>query len=627
MPIIDNIELYNKVKQIADEKYPKPSAYKSGFIVKTYKSMGGTYSGKKSKVLKKAIAEVEGDGLGSFLTGAVNDVKHKVDYVNSIIHGRKDYSPSMKKILTEYGDLEIRSITVNRNPIQSALINLIDFVSRGSFKERLKNTPYDKLYHLRLEIGTDKGVISLEKTEVPTMGKNPHREKGSEQIAVPINKSITVRQLVDTARHTMGEDFFKYSAKDCNCQDFSLRVLKANNLGNGEIYDFIKQKTDVLFDPTLRKIANTATELAGRFDVIRQGGATQEEHYQTHNPYESMKHGALTNQLNTYNRKHKTQLDLYDFSKLVEKEPEKFNKITLKRARFYLNFILHGEKPIRQGGGLISLHNVLKKRMNPWIHFVKSYCEKHNCKYSDAIKSHSVKEAYHNSKRGGDLLGDIARQGAKSLIDVGANALKQSLGGKVKRGGHYFTGGDDPVAVYVRRQSSADNSKHISHPDKYYMDQYYSSHPELKGGDLFGDMARQGAKSLIDVGANALKNSLGGKVKKGGNVSMEKHILNRLNKIEHELQAHRKYMGGVLPITDDDGYTKQSNSKYKVINAGKIKKGGLAVNEIPNQTYLGDAYNDVNLGQHGKVKLPKKYMGKNNKLGGGHYGDGKTYGW
>jgi hypothetical protein len=44
MPIVNNPKLYEKAKKIADEKYKKPSAYKSGFIVKTYKEMGGTYS-------------------------------------------------------------------------------------------------------------------------------------------------------------------------------------------------------------------------------------------------------------------------------------------------------------------------------------------------------------------------------------------------------------------------------------------------------------------------------------------------------------------------------------------------------------------------------------------------------
>lgn len=44
---ISNPDLYEKAKKIADEKYSKPSAYKSGFIIKTYKELGGKYSGKK----------------------------------------------------------------------------------------------------------------------------------------------------------------------------------------------------------------------------------------------------------------------------------------------------------------------------------------------------------------------------------------------------------------------------------------------------------------------------------------------------------------------------------------------------------------------------------------------------
>jgi hypothetical protein len=49
MSIPINKALYAKAKAIADSTYSKPSAYKSGFIVKTYKDLGGTYkdSGKK----------------------------------------------------------------------------------------------------------------------------------------------------------------------------------------------------------------------------------------------------------------------------------------------------------------------------------------------------------------------------------------------------------------------------------------------------------------------------------------------------------------------------------------------------------------------------------------------------
>lgn len=51
-----NKKLYEKVKKQADKKFDKPSAYKSGWIVKQYKSLGGNYKGKKTNKLKKAIS-------------------------------------------------------------------------------------------------------------------------------------------------------------------------------------------------------------------------------------------------------------------------------------------------------------------------------------------------------------------------------------------------------------------------------------------------------------------------------------------------------------------------------------------------------------------------------------------
>jgi len=43
MPIPKNQKLYEKVKLMADQIYEKPSAYKSGYIVKKYKELGGEY--------------------------------------------------------------------------------------------------------------------------------------------------------------------------------------------------------------------------------------------------------------------------------------------------------------------------------------------------------------------------------------------------------------------------------------------------------------------------------------------------------------------------------------------------------------------------------------------------------
>jgi len=49
MPTPVDKALYEQVKKEADKVYAKPSAYKSGWIVKTYKDRGGTYSGKKGE--------------------------------------------------------------------------------------------------------------------------------------------------------------------------------------------------------------------------------------------------------------------------------------------------------------------------------------------------------------------------------------------------------------------------------------------------------------------------------------------------------------------------------------------------------------------------------------------------
>jgi hypothetical protein len=66
--IIDNPELYEKVKRIVYQQYPKHSAYRSGQLVKRYKEMGGTYSGKKDNT-----------GLTSWFKEKWTDIGHQ-DY-------------------------------------------------------------------------------------------------------------------------------------------------------------------------------------------------------------------------------------------------------------------------------------------------------------------------------------------------------------------------------------------------------------------------------------------------------------------------------------------------------------------------------------------------------------------
>jgi len=58
MPIVNDKNLYEKVKKMADVIFKKYSAYKSGYIVKKYKELGGTYKDdKKEKELKRWYSE------------------------------------------------------------------------------------------------------------------------------------------------------------------------------------------------------------------------------------------------------------------------------------------------------------------------------------------------------------------------------------------------------------------------------------------------------------------------------------------------------------------------------------------------------------------------------------------
>ena len=58
MAIPNNLELYEKAKAYADKIYKKPSAFKSAYIVKKYKELGGLYTDDKSpKNLKRWFKE------------------------------------------------------------------------------------------------------------------------------------------------------------------------------------------------------------------------------------------------------------------------------------------------------------------------------------------------------------------------------------------------------------------------------------------------------------------------------------------------------------------------------------------------------------------------------------------
>ena len=100
------------------------------------------------------------------------------------------------------------------------------------------------------------------------MAINPHIE--AEYINIRIPQQITINKLLENTSQQMSDKFIKYSAYGNNCQNFIQNILLSNNIHQG--LDFVKQSTEDIFknNPTLRKFSNTITDIAGRFDVIKQ---------------------------------------------------------------------------------------------------------------------------------------------------------------------------------------------------------------------------------------------------------------------------------------------------------------------------------------------------------------------
>ena len=185
----------------------------------------------------------------------------------SLIYGRENISPNVDKFMRDHGDEPILEIIISRNVVSSLLTGSMKLIS-SQFRERAKS---DKLYHLKLLIRTTHSNVSLEKNEVITI--SPYQMNyGAENMYVHFPPGISINILLQNTRNEMGNSFLSYSARDNNCQNFVLSLLQANGLSNERNILFTKQSTTGLFSTEMRKFTNTITDIAGKIDIIREGG-------------------------------------------------------------------------------------------------------------------------------------------------------------------------------------------------------------------------------------------------------------------------------------------------------------------------------------------------------------------
>jgi hypothetical protein len=218
---------------------------------------------------------------GKRLVGGFNPFNTKLTDIVKIspklIWGRGDLPPDVKKLLDDYGDAEIEAITIFRTPLSTALTWALEVSSLFQFKKKTEQAGYDKLFHLGMIIGTNKGTFYTEKNEVIRLKKGvPSLSKDTEKMFVSLNgKKLTLNQLFENGLKQAGDikSFTSYSAKSNNCQKYIMYLLLGSGIGNQTTYDFVKQNTEQIFEGMdwYRKLTNTVTGIGEKADIILQG--------------------------------------------------------------------------------------------------------------------------------------------------------------------------------------------------------------------------------------------------------------------------------------------------------------------------------------------------------------------
>ena len=408
----------NKERKEAPPKKGRPVKYQSAEEKAIRKREQTLASNKRRRAEKKAQAEATGDGM---ITDTIRNVKEyglvkglketgkdKLHQAKAILTGNiTQLSPAIKALLNKYGDVSITSAVLKRTPVSGLMTGALSLFSGGKFGERQKEKEFDELFHLFMVFTLSNGKkIQLEKEARINIrleqSAKPHTEiEGIKNMPT----GLTLNSILEKTKAFMGDKaFFGYSARDNNCQDFLSSVLRANDMGEPNDLQFIKQDTKYLFKNLtgLRKLSNTLTDIGARADVFMEGGdihqqyngevealrnkkmnsklklnklSKLQEHYhklmreaQMKNTiigngfdsddesmegdgvsdsdddidFDDIKWGSFTEQFNRFRNKHKNSpiKDLEQFARMLIENPSKYNKTTIKRARFYLNVLL-----------------------------------------------------------------------------------------------------------------------------------------------------------------------------------------------------------------------------------------------------------------------------------------------
>jgi len=180
----------------------------------------------------------------------------------------KQFPKSARDFLTKYKDAKISNFVIRKNPIQSGVEKVLNFISQGKYNEIKEDYAYDTMYHLRLDFEIDGRIYMTEKT-ANIQFRNGMTTEEDEVYKINSDKVIPLLTAVENTYKKMGSNFFSYDAFTNNCQNYIMNFLSANGLLTEDAKNFIYQPVDDMVKKLpsyVKKFASGVTKLGSVVD-------------------------------------------------------------------------------------------------------------------------------------------------------------------------------------------------------------------------------------------------------------------------------------------------------------------------------------------------------------------------
>jgi len=179
------------------------------------------------------------------------------------------FPKNARLFIEKYGDsmIDANSMVIRKNPIQSGVEKVLDFISQGKYSEIKDRYAYDTMYHLRLDFSIENRNYMTEKT-ANIQFRNAVTNEDDEVLKIS-NPSIKFIDFVTNTIKRMKSNYFTYDAFTNNCQNYILNVLQSNNLITSDAKNFIYQPVDDMIKELpsyVKKFASLATKAGSYVD-------------------------------------------------------------------------------------------------------------------------------------------------------------------------------------------------------------------------------------------------------------------------------------------------------------------------------------------------------------------------